>query len=453
MGIFKAYDIRGKVPTELDARMAKKIGNSFARFLGARRLVVGQDMRVHSPEIANAVIEGMRDAGCDVLSIGLASTPMTYYAIGSLECDGGLCVTASHNTGEYNGMKLCGRGAQPISAATGILDLERMCAEAYPGAGPRRGGLETLDLLADYAAHVARFASLEAPVTIAIDAANGMAGHTLPSILERLPKLRASTMLMDPDGTFPNHEANPLKEENLDPVRELVRDSRSQMGVSFDGDADRCCFVDEEGRTVSADLMTALLAKDFLRRRPGAPIVYDLRSSWVVKEEIQEAGGVPIRERVGHSFIKATMRRRGAVFGGELSGHFYFADNFTTDSGVLAMVFAANAIQRAAADGRPFSELVSGLRRYHSTGEINFRVDDKDACLAQLRTTYRDGRQDELDGITVEFGDLGDAQWWWFNVRASNTEPLLRLNLEASAPALRDEKCGELVALLGEPEE
>lgn len=448
MGIFKAYDIRGKVPSELDAALAKKIGNAFARLLQAKRLVIGRDMRVHSPEIAGAVIEGARDAGADVLSIGLASTPMAYFAIGSQPCDGGLNVTASHNPGEYNGMKLCASGARPISAANGILDVERMCKEPYPSPVAARGKLETADLLQDYAAHVARFAKITRPVKIAIDAANGMAGYTLPAILERLPHVRAQTLFMEPDGTFPNHEANPLEEKNLDPVRELVRSSKAELGVGFDGDADRCCFVDESGRTVGNDLMTALLAREYLGARPGVPIVYDLRSSWVVKEEIQKAGGVAIRDRVGHSFIKATMRARGAVFGGELSGHFYFADNFVSDSGVIAMVTALNVLAR---EKRPLSELVQGLRRYHSTGEINFRVADKAAAIAALKTRYADGRQDELDGITVEYGDLGDVAWWWFNVRASNTEPLLRLNLEASNAELCRTKRDELVGLLGEP--
>jgi phosphomannomutase len=449
MGIFKAYDIRGLVPSELDAALARRIGNAFARLLQARTLVVGRDVRTHSPEIASAVIEGMRDAGANVVSIGLASTPMTYYAIGSIDCDGGLCVTASHNPGRYNGMKLCGRGARPISAANGIFDIERMCRAAQPAPAARRGSLVERDLLEAYARHVAGFARLARPVSIAIDAANGMAGHTLPAILPKLRGVEAHTMLMEPDGTFPNHEANPLKEENLDPVRELVRSSGVRLGVSFDGDADRCCFVDETGDTVPADLMTALLARSFLKERPGAPIVYDLRSSWVVKEEIRAAGGVPVRDRVGHSFIKATMRERGAVFGGELSGHFYFADNFTTDSGVLAMVSALNVLS---VDARPFSEQVARLRRYHATGEINFRVADKDGAIAALRERFAEGRQDELDGITVEFGDLGDEEWWWFNVRASNTEPLLRLNLEASSPRLRNERRDELVALLGVPE-
>ncbi len=451
MGIFKAYDIRGLVPSELDPELARKIGHAFTRLLGARRLVIGRDARTHSPEIQAAVVEGMRDAGAHVVDIGLASTPMTYFAIGSQECDGGLVVTASHNPGEYNGMKLCGPGATPISAANGILEMEAMCGEDYPGPTGERGGYEELDLLSAYADHVATFASLEGPVKVAIDAANGMAGYTLPGILERLPQVEAASMLMEPDGTFPVHEANPLKEENLDHVRKLVAESGAQLGLSFDGDADRCCFVDETGQTIPADLMTALLARSYLADEPGIPIVYDLRSSWVVKEEIAARGGQPLRDRVGHSFIKATMRERGAAFGGELSGHFYFRDNFTTDSGVLAMVSALNLLSQAKAAGQTISELVADLRRYHATGEINFRVPDKDAAIATLKSTFVEGRQDELDGITVEFGDLGDPDWWWFNVRASNTEPLLRLNLEASRPELRDQRRDELISILGTP--
>lgn len=449
MGIFKAYDIRGVVPSELDPPLAQRIGDAFARFLQAKRLVVGRDMRTHSPEIAAAVIDGMRDAGADVVDVGLASTPMAYFAIGSIDCDGGLNVTASHNPGQYNGMKLCSRGARPISAATGILDIERACKAAPPPPKSPRGKVETRDLLAAYTEHVAKFADLARPVQIAVDAANGMEGYTLPGILERVPAVRAQTLFMDIDGTFPNHEANPLKEENLRPVQDLVRRSRSEIGVSFDGDADRCCFVDEAGRTVANDLVTALLAREVLAKHPGAPIVYDLRSSWVVKEEVRKRGGVPLRDRVGHSFIKATMREKGAVFGGELSGHFYFAENFVCDSGVIAMLRALNLLSR---ETRPFSELAQDLRRYHATGEINFHVDDKAKAIAELKRTYAKGRQDELDGITVEFGDLGDRSWWWFNVRASNTEPLLRLNLEASHAALRDEKRDEIVRMLGEPE-
>jgi phosphomannomutase len=406
-------------------------------------------MRTHSPELAEAVGAGMRDAGCDVLDIGLASTPMAYWAIGAHDVDGGLNVTASHNPGQYNGMKLCGRGATPISAANGILDLERATRTKAPPPVEVRGRLERREWLADYAEHVARFADLARPVELAVDAANGMAAYTLPAILERVPKARAECLFMELDGTFPNHEANPLKEENLVPVQELVRAQGAELGVSFDGDADRCCFVDEAGRTVSADLMTALLARDLLARRPGAAVVYDLRSSWVVKEEIERAGGIAIRDRVGHSFIKATMRKHGALFGGELSGHFYFQENFTCDSGVIAMLSGLNLLSRRT---ERLSELAHDLRRYHATGEINFHVADKARAIAALRETFADGRHDELDGITVEYGDLSSDDWWWFNVRASNTEPLLRLNLEARRAQTRDARRDQLVALLGEPE-
>ena len=449
MGIFKAYDIRGLYPSEFDEEMARRIGNAFARFLKAKRLVVGQDMRTHSPGIAAAVMEGIRDAGCDVVDVGLCSTPMAYFAIGTEECDGGLNVTASHNPGEYNGMKLCGEGARPISAVNGILDIERMCCEAYPPPKTDRGRRDEADHLAAYADHVAGFADIGRPIKVALDAANGMGAYTLPPLLERLPSVDAKTLFMELDGNFPNHEANPLKEENLDPVRALVKEHGAAFGVGFDGDADRCCFVDEAGRTVAADLMTAMLAREFIARSPGAPVVYDLRSSWVVKEEIEQAGGVAIRDRVGHSFIKATMREKGAVFAGELSGHFYFKDHFTCDSGEIAFASALGLVSRS---DEPLSSMVEGLRRYHSTGEINFRVEDKDAAIALLKKEFSGGRQDELDGITVEFGDLSDEEWWWFNVRASNTEPLLRLNLEASTARLRDERRDQVVGLLGEPE-
>jgi phosphomannomutase len=393
----------------------------------------------------------MRDAGCDVIRLGLASTPMAYHAIATLECDGGLCVTASHNPGEYNGMKLCRAGAKPISAANGILDLERLCAGDAPIPVGKLGVEDQVDLLENYSDHVASFSRIDKPVKVAIDVANGMAGNALGRVLSRIPNIEASIMLEDMDGNFPVHEANPLIEENLDGLRELVKRTGSRIGIAFDGDADRCCFVDETGATISADLMTGLLAPGFVTT-PDTPIVYDLRSSWAVKEEITKAGGRPIRDRVGHSFIKATMRDNGAVFGGELSGHFYFQANHTCDSGMIAMVTVLNFLSLAENSDKPVSALLADLRRYHSTGEINFRVEDKDAAIASLKEKYADGKQDELDGITVEFGDLSDPDWWWFNVRCSNTEPLLRLNLEASTAAERDSRRDELVALLGTPE-
>ena len=449
MGIFKAYDIRGLHPAEIHPDIARKIGRAFSALLGPGAVIVGRDVRIHSPEIADAVCAGLCDVGRKVIDIGLASTPMVYYAIGSRDVAGGLVVTASHNPGEYNGMKLCREEAKPVAYTTGIDVIEAACAGDGPSAGAESGSVEALDLNADYYAHVASFAKLSEPVKVAIDAANGMAGYTLPGILKLIPEIQADSIFMEPDGTFPNHEANPLKEENLDPVRELIAKTGAQVGVSFDGDADRCCFVDELGETVSADLITALLARDLIAQRGSVPIVYDLRSSWVVKEEIEAAGGRAIRDRVGHSFIKATMREQGALFGGELSGHFYFADNFTTDSGVLAMISVLNLIARH--PGTPFSELVGDLRRYHQTGEINFRVDDKAKAMASLRETFPEGRSDDLDGVTIECGSLGDAEWWWCNVRASNTEPLLRLNLEANSAELRDRRRDQVVELLGEP--
>ncbi|MCP4737682.1 MAG: phosphomannomutase/phosphoglucomutase, partial [Bosea sp.] len=347
--------------SELDEQIAYRVGFHLARLLDAKRLVVGQDMRTHSPGLADEVSRGMRDAGCDVIRLGLSSTPMTYHAIATLDCDGGLCVTASHNPGEYNGFKLCRDGAKPISAANGILDLERLCGEGAPTPVETPGKEETVDLLENYADHVAAFGSIETPTKVAIDVANGMAGNALRKVLGRLPNIEATVMLEDMDGTFPVHEANPLKEENLDDLRTLVAESGARIGIAFDGDADRCCFVDEQGTTVSADLMTGLLAPSFVEA-PGTPIVYDLRSSWAVKEEIANAGGVPIRDRVGHSFIKATMREKGAVFGGELSGHFYFQENHTCDSGMIAMVTVLSFLDRPENRGKPVSELLADLR-------------------------------------------------------------------------------------------
>jgi phosphomannomutase len=448
MGIFKAYDIRGKFPKELDAALGRKIGNAFAHLTKAKRLAVGRDMRTHSPELQAAVIEGIRDAGCDVVDMGLCSTPMAYFGIGSQDVDGGLNVTASHNPGEYNGMKLCSRGARPISAANGILDIERMVAAAQPAVAAKRGEVRKVELLDAYAEHVVRFAKIERPLVVAVDVANGMAAYTLPPILARLKNVTAHTLFMQLDGTFPNHEANPLKEENLRDVKKLLGSTKADAGIAFDGDADRCCFVDDAGQTLSADLMTALLAREMLREKPGKPVVYDLRSSWVVKEEIEKAGGTAVRDRVGHSFIKATMRGNGAIFGGELSGHFYFADNYVCDSGEIAFVSALSMLSRGT---QTLAQRAAGLRRYHASGEINFHVEDKDGAIARLRETYKAGRQDMLDGITVEFGDLVSPDWWWFNVRASNTEPLLRLNLEARTAAIRDARKAELVGLLGTP--
>ncbi|MBL8695717.1 MAG: phosphomannomutase/phosphoglucomutase [Planctomycetes bacterium] len=455
MGIFKAYDIRGIVPTELNEGIARRIGYAFAQELKAKHLVVGRDMRSHSPAIQTAVMDGIRDAGCDVTDIGLASTPMAYFAIGTLACDGGLNVTASHNGPKYNGFKLCRAGARPVSYDTGIGAIEkRVASQESMTPAPRRGGLKNEQMLERYVEHLLPFAKIQNRRAIVVDAANGMAGLVLPRLGQRLSVMgvELAPMYWELDGSFPNHEANPLKPEVMAVVGAAVKRSQGKFhaGASFDGDGDRCAFVDEAGTAIPNDLLTALLARELLKSHPGAAIVYDLRSSWVVPETIAACGGRPLRERVGHSYIKETMRREQAIFGGELSGHYYWKDHFYSDSALVAFL---HVVSHLSTSDVLLSERVRDLRKYHATGEINFEVADKAAAMADLKARFgREAtRMDELDGITIEMGSVGKKPWWWFNVRPSNTEPLLRLNLEASDAALRDEKRALLVGLLGKP--
>lgn len=440
MSVFKAYDIRGVYPTEIDERLAARIGAGLVKLLGARRLVVGRDMRRSAPSIQRAVIEGITAQGCDVIDIGLVSTPMAYFGIGSLDADGGLTTTASHNPPQYIGAKICRRGAVPMSKETGIGELERLAAGGIaPPPGVARGRVTQVDVRADYRRHLQGFMRPWPGLRAVIDTANGMGGLEVPLVLEGAG-LDWSGLFLELDGGFPNHEANPLKDENIADLRREVVARKAHVGFAFDGDADRCCVVDERGERIGADLVTALLAREFLERQPGAAIVYDLRASRVLPEEIEARGGRPLRERVGHSFIKATMRREDAPFAGELSGHFYFRDHYFSDCGTLAMAWVLNVMAR---EGKPLSQLVAPLRRYHSTGEVNFEVDDPDARLRELRARFAGGRQDELDGISVVFED------WWFNVRKSNTEPLLRLMLEAKTPELMAQRKAEVVACIG----
>jgi phosphomannomutase len=441
MSIFKAYDIRGVYPDELDESLARRIGAALVRLLEARRLVVGRDMRRSAPSIQQAMIEGITAQGCDVLDVGLVSTPMAYYAIGALDADGGLSATASHNPPQYIGAKICRRGAVPMSRDTGIGEIERMVAEEFPPAS-RKGTVEEVDIRQDYRRHIQGFIRDFGSLKVVLDTANGMGGLEVPLVLDGTG-LDWHGLFLDLDGTFPNHEANPLKDENLVDLRRAVLERGADVGFAFDGDADRCCVLDEKGRRVGADLVTALLAREFLKRRPGATIIYDLRSSRVLPEEIERLGGKPMRERVGHSFIKATMRRESSPFAGELSGHFYFQDHYFSDCATLAMVCMLNLIQE---EGRPLSELVRPLERYHSTGEVNFEVEDPDAKLRELRERFRDGDQDELDGISVRYPDF------WFNVRKSNTEPLVRLRLEAISEEILRTRQQELESILGTPE-
>jgi phosphomannomutase len=442
VSIFKAYDIRGTYPDQIDPARARRIGAAFARFLGAKTLVVGRDMRTMAPAIQDAVCEGIMEQGCDVIDIGLASTPMVYYAIGKLPCDGGLAVTASHNPKEYIGFKLCREGARPLSRDTGIAEMERIVAGPEPAAAPRRGKRDQVDVKRDFVHHIASFAKGIRPTRLCVDYANGMGAAESPAIFAAIAGLEVVPLYQELDGTFPNHEANPLHEPNLDDLRAAVRREGSPLGLAFDGDADRCAFVDEDGRTVHADLITVILARDLLRRHPGKGIIYDLRSSRVVPEQIVELGGRPVRERVGHSFMKETMRRTDCIGGGELSGHFYFAENSYTDCGVLAAVMVLNQLSR---EGRTLKQAADELRIYHGTGEINFKVDDKAAKMKQVERAFPGGEVDYLDGVSVTFPD------WWVNVRPSNTEPYLRMCLEADTEELMKEKRAAIVAILGAP--
>ncbi len=436
-GIFKAYDIRGIYGTELTDEVAYRIGRAFATFTGCRKTVVARDIRPHSEPLFEALARGLTEQGSDVIDIGHGSTPMSYFANGTLGADASVMITASHNTAEWNGFKLCRAQAVPVSGATGILEVERIVRDgSFAAPAARPGKVTKTDILAQYAAHVANFAHLKRPVHLAIDFANGMGiweAKTLRGLLSW------DGLFEEPDGRFPNHEANPLHHATLADLQAKVRAGSYDFGVAFDGDADRAGFIDETGAIIPMDLITALVAQDVLATRKG-PIYYDLRSSWVVKEAVEAAGGTPLMSRVGHAFIKQQMREHGALFAGELSGHYYFKDNFTAESSAMAILSLANIVSKS---DRPLSALIAPLRKYFASGEINTHVSrDPQAILAEIRAAYADGRRYELDGVSVEYAD------WWFNVRCSNTEPLVRLNLEAKTPALMEAKRDELLAII-----
>lgn len=442
-GIFKAYDIRGIVPDQLDTKTAYLIGRALAVFLRTGPLVVSRDMRVSGPEIAGALIDGITDSGRDVVDAGVLSTPANYFAIGYYGYPGGAQVTASHNPGQYNGFKMSREQAIPLAYETGISRIEQMAKDGNFPPAARKGKVGQRDVLADYAEHVLSFAGDIKPMKIVIDAGNGMAGRMLPPILDRLP-LEVTPLYFELDGTFPNHDANPLKAENLVDLQRAVVEQGADVGVAFDGDADRVTFIDEKAAIIPNDLAGALIARQILSEEPGAVIICDPRSSWAVKEEIAGAGGRRHVERVGHAYMKGTMRRLKAPFALELSGHFYFRDNFCADSGVIAMLAILNLLSKGDA---PLSELMKPLMRYHSTGEINFVVEDKDALIEEIARKFSDGRHEHVDGITVEYDD------WWFNVRKSNTEPLLRLTLEGKTRELMEAGYDRVRSVLGKPEE
>jgi phosphomannomutase len=437
--IFKAYDVRGVVPDELDVDTARRIGAAFASWSAAERIVIGRDCRLSSPELAAALAEGATAAGADVTDIGLASTDLLYFASGSLDLPG-IMLTASHNPPEYNGMKFCLAGARPVGQDTGLAEIRASAAGPAPEPSASPGSVDHRDLLDAYVDHVLSFVDVEAmrPLTVVIDTANGMGGLVAPAVLSRLP-VTLHHLYPDLDGTFPNHPADPIDPANQVDLKREVLEHGADIGLAFDGDADRVFLVDERAEGVSGSLVTALVAKALLRTSPGAPVVYNLICSWTVPEVIREEGGRPVRTRVGHSFIKQVMAETGAVFGGEHSGHYYFRDNYYADSGLIAAVLVLGEMSSS---GKRLSDLLAPFRRYVASGEINSVVDDPTGRIEAIAERFAEGRQDRTDGLTVEFPD------WWANVRASNTEPLLRLNVEARTQPLLEERTGELLALI-----
>jgi phosphomannomutase len=441
--VFKAYDVRGVHPTELDEQGAYAIGRAYVEQFEPRRIAVGRDMRLSAPAMARATIEGAADAGADVVDIGLVGTEMLYFAVGELGLDGGVAVTASHNPKEYTGMKIVRRGALPVGGESGLLEIrDRALALSDTPGGQTPGQVSEYDVWPGYVERVLSFIDVGAvgPLRVVIDAANGMAGAMLPPVLERLP-VEARTYFFEPDGSFPNHEPNPLLPENREFITNKVSEENADLGVAFDGDADRCFFVDDTGQFVPGDFVTALLAESILEKEPGAKVIYDVRASWAVRETIERAGGVPLVNRVGHAFIKHRMREEGAAFGGEVSGHYYFRDFYQADSGVIPFLLMLELVSRR---GKRLSEILRPYRdRYFLTGELNTPVADVALKLHELKERFADaGRVSHLDGISIEADD------WHMNVRPSNTEPLLRLNLEARSQDLMERKRDEVLSVI-----
>jgi phosphomannomutase len=439
--VFKAYDVRGIYPDELDEAGAEAIGRAYVEHFEPRRIAVGRDMRLSSPAMQGAVMRGAATAGADVLDLGLVGTEMVYFAVGSLELEGGIMVTASHNPKQYTGLKLVRRGALPVGGDSGLLDLRDLIASGNRRVTDR-GEVRDVDIWPEYVARVLSFVDVSAirPLKVVIDAANGMAGTMLPPVLDGLP-VEAVRCYFEPDGSFPNHEPNPLLPENREFIVRKTLEESADLGVAFDGDGDRCFFVDDTGEFVPGDFVTALFAESVLEKEPGAKIIYDVRASRAVPETIERAGGVPLVNRVGHAFIKARMRKDDAAFAGEVSGHYYFRDFSQADSGVVPFLLMLELISKK---GRRLSEILAPLRsQYFITGELNTPVPDVALKLQELKERYAgDGRISHLDGISVDFDD------WHFNVRPSNTEPLLRLNLEATSEELMEEKRDEVLALI-----
>ncbi|HEY5172235.1 MAG TPA: phosphomannomutase/phosphoglucomutase [Acidimicrobiia bacterium] len=441
-GVFKAYDIRGVYPDEIDEALARRIGNAFAHFTGAQHLVVGRDMRSSSEPLAAAFIEGATLAGADVTDVGLASTDLVYFASGRLDAPGAM-LTASHNPANYNGIKLCRAGAAPIGEQTGLQQIKELVSSGVTSRGEVAGKVERVDMLEAFGAHVRSFVDTAAlkPLKVVADTANGMGGLVVPRVFDGLP-FSLTILYAELDGSFPNHPADPIQPENLKDLQRAVLDLNADIGLAFDGDADRVFLVDDKGAAVSGSTTTAIVAAGILDRHPGETVVHNLICSRAVPEIIREHGGIPVRARVGHSFIKQVMAETGAIFGGEHSAHYYFRDNWRADSGSIATLLVLEQLGRA---GVSLSELRKPFDRYVQSGEINTRVDDPAAVIDAVAVKFSAFSQDRLDGLTVDCGE------WWFNLRPSNTEPLLRLNLEAPDAAQCDEHTRTVLALVRTP--
>jgi phosphomannomutase len=438
--IFKAYDIRGIVPDELDESVAEAVGAAFVRLTGTKSLVTVHDMRSSSEPLAAALGRGAASQGANVIHGGLGSTDMVYYASGFLDIPGAM-ITASHNPAKYNGIKLCKAGAKPVGIETGLAEIKRLVADGVPAYDGTPGTISSRDLLPGYAEYLKKLVDISGirPLKVVVDAGNGMGGYTVPTVFEGLP-ITTVPLYFELDGSFPNHEANPIEPKNLRDLQRAVREHQADIGLAFEGDADRCFVVDERGEVVSPSVLTALIATRELAREPGATVIHNLITSRGVPEIIGEHGGAPVRTRVGHSFIKAKMAETKAIFGGEHSGHFYFRDFWFADSGMLAALHTLAALGH---DDRPLSVILADFSRYAASGEINSEVTDQASTTQRVKDVYAPQpgvTTDELDGLTI----LGDT--WWFNLRPSNTEPLLRLNVEAAdeleMAALRDEVLG-----------
>jgi phosphomannomutase len=436
--IFKAYDVRGVVPDDLDDELVRAIGGAYAQITDDRPILIGRDCRLSSPDLAAALGDGITAQGSDVVDLGLASTDLLYFASGSLDLPG-IMITASHNPKQYNGLKFCQPGARPVGEETGLRDI-RAIVEAGVTPSGERGSVEHRDLLDAYVEHVLRFVDVEAmrPMTVVADTANGMGGLVVPAVFERLP-ITAHYLFRELDGTFPNHPADPLNPENQKDLKAAVLEHGADVGLAFDGDADRVFLIDERAEDVSGSLLTAIVAVSMLRKEPGAKIVHNLICSWIVPETIRANGGEPVRTRVGHSFIKQVMAETGAIFGGEHSGHYYFRENYRADSGLIAGVVALGELS---ASGGSLSALLAPYRKYWDSGEINSTVADQAGKTEELAAMFADGKLDRLDGLTIEYED------WWCNVRPSNTEPLLRLNVEARTKELLDDRTAALLAVI-----